>query len=548
MVLIKDIPYRNLPNQSKLFLRYLEKSPDVLRFYQHPPSFENLNIGLRDRITRQKFPRSEIVSILRRQNKSFECNAETLNLIDELENPDCVAILTGQQVGIFTGPLYTIYKALTAIRLCDELKIRGIRAVPIFWMETEDHDLAEVTHQTILAQNNPVQVIDHRDALFGNASISIRPVGSIHFPDSIRKVVDDFTASLPDTEWKNEIQSLLESTYRSGFTFTQSFARLLLKILGDTGLILFDPQDPQTKPLTAHIFRWALEKSDDIHASFLKRKVELEVAGFHSQVHISDGSTILFHIENGERHALERRDSGFGLKNSNRNFSLRELQNCASDTPEKFSPNVLLRPIIQDSLFPTLAYVGGPAELAYFAQIEALYTMLDKPMPVIWPRDSFTLMEAEIHRAMHSLGIEIQDCFEGIHFLKEKALHNTGFSSSGSSLLELEKNLGKTLSEIRPNAEALDPSLAKAVDTVQSKIQHNIQRLKSRVLHIEESRDSTVLNTIGLLLNHCLPNRNLQERELSILHFLSIGGPAVLDAIRSEIRTSEFFHHVLQLD
>ena len=394
MALIKDIPYRNLPNQSELFLRYLEKSPDVLRFFQHPPSFENLNIGLRDRIIRQQFPRSEIVSILRRQNKSYECDAETLNRIDELENPDCVAILTGQQVGLFAGPLYTVYKALTAIRLCDALKSRGIRAVPIFWMETEDHDLAEVTHQTVLAQDNPAQAIDYREALFGNTSASIRPVGSIHFPDSIRKVVEDFAASLADTEWKHETQSLLESTYQPGFTFTQSFARLLLKILGDAGLILFDPQDPQTKPLAAHLFRWALEKSDDIHASLLKRKAELEAAGLHSQVHISDHSTILFHIENGERHALVRRDSGFGLKNSDRNFSLRELQNCVEDNPEKFSPNVLLRPIIQDSLFPTLAYVGGPAELAYFAQIEALYTMLDKPMPVLWPRDSFTLIDS----------------------------------------------------------------------------------------------------------------------------------------------------------
>ena len=149
---------------------------------------------------------------------------------------------------------------------------------------------------------------------------------------------------------------------------------------------------------------------------------------------------------------------------------------------------------------------------------------------------------------MQSLGIEIQDCFEGIQFLKEKALHNTGFSQAGSDLLELEKNLLKTFSEIRPDAEALDPSLAKTMATAQSKIGHNIRRLKSRVLHIEESRDSTVLNTAGLILNQCLPNRNLQERELTIHHFLSIHGPAILDALRSGIRTSGFFHHILQLE
>lgn len=545
--MIKDIPFSQIPNQSALYLQYLERSPEALRFFRHAPSLDTLSTDLRDRILREKFPRSEIVAILRRQNENYGCTSGTLDRINEIENPDCVAIVTGQQVGLFTGPLYTIYKALTAIHLSDALRNKGIPTVAVFWMETEDHDLEEVTHRTVLAPDNTVRLTDYRETLFTDASPSARPVGSIPYPDSIRDVVRDFARCLPDSIWKPEIVSLLERTYRPGSTFANSFARLLTEILRDSGLILFDPGDPDTKPLVSNIFGWALEQSDGIRAALVERNRELESAGFHSQVHVSENSTVLFFIENDERHALETRPSGFRLKNRDRMFSSGELQDYLSGSPERFSPNVLLRPIIQDTLFPTLAYVGGPSELAYFAQVEALYRLLEKPMPVIWPRESFTLMDAEVRDSMLRLGIEVRDCFEGIQFLKEKAMHHTGSGEASANLEALIHKLETTFTEIGPDVGKLDPSLPRALDTARSKILRNLRRLKFRVADIEGNANSSVLNAAGLLLNHCLPNRNLQERELSILHFLSLRGWAVLESIRSGIRTSEFYHRVLQL-
>ncbi len=546
--MIKDIAYRSLPNQSNLYLKYLERDPDALRFFQNAPDFKSLCSGPRERIIRCEFPRSKIVSILQRQNRGYGCTSRTLDRINELESPDCVAIVTGQQVGLFTGPLYTIYKALTAIHLSDALRDVGIRAVPVFWMETEDHDLQEATRQTVLAPDNSVQVMDYRNILFKDASLPDRPVGSIPFPDSILTVTHDYARNLPGSDWKPGTESLLASTYRPGSTFAQSFARLLTNILQDSGLILFDPGDPETKPLISHMFRWALEQSDAIYAALVARNRELEEAGFHSQVHISEKSTVLFHVENDERQAIERRPPGFALKNTDRILSLQKLQDRLAESPETFSPNVLLRPLIQDTLFPTLAYVGGPSELAYFAQVEALYNLREKPMPVIWPRESFTLIEAPVRDSMLRLGIEIQDCFEGLQYLKEKALHNTGPGRADSRLQALVRKLETTFTEIRQDVENLDPSLPRALDTARSKILHNLRRLKSRVVDIEGGTDSSVLNAAGLLLNHCLPNRNLQERELSILYFLSLRGPAVLDSIRAGIQTSGFFHHVLQLE
>lgn len=548
MATIKEIPYRNLPNQSELFLRYLELSPDALSFYPCIPTLENLDAELCNRTAGRSLQRSNIVSVLRRQNKRYGCGADTLGNIDALEHPECVAIVTGQQVGFFTGPLYTIYKALTAVRLVEALQAKGVQAVPLFWMETEDHDLVEVTRQTILIHTGGAQAVDYRELLFGNTSASIRPVGSIRLPETIREVVRHFSDSLPDSDWKTDTVSLLNDSYTPGATFTEAFATLLLRILRGCGLILFDPQDPQIKPLIAPVFQWALEDANQIHSLIGRRNRELKKNGFQPQVNLPDNSTLLFYIEKGERRALEKRGNGFGLRNSERDFSHQSLLDCVQSNPERFSPNVLLRPIVQDTLFPTLAYVGGPAEVAYFAQTQLLYDLRKLPMPVIWPRASFTLMESGVRKTMQHLGLEVQDCFDGIQLLRGKIIKNTEPRKPNTGLHKLQKNIEKAFKEIRRSAGALDPSLPQAMDTAQRKMLHNIGRLHSRLLHIEKSIDTSVLDTVGLLLNHCLPNRNLQERELSILYFLSCYGPTILDTIRSAIRIPDYAHRVLHLE
>jgi uncharacterized protein YllA (UPF0747 family) len=265
MPTVKDIPFRSIPHQSALFLSYLDLSPNALRFFQNPPTMESLERHSREGLARIHFRRREIASILRRQNECYGGDPETLRQIGYLEEPDCVAILTGQQVGLFTGPLYTIYKALTAIQIAADLKKRGIRAVPIFWMDSEDHDLAEVTCRTMQGPNNSVQVVDYRKALFGATDLPLQSVGSIQFPESICQVVRDFVNRFPDSTWKPEILSLLESTYKPGASLTQSFARLLSHIFRGYGLILFDPHDAEAKRLAAELFQRTLLDADAIH-------------------------------------------------------------------------------------------------------------------------------------------------------------------------------------------------------------------------------------------------------------------------------------------
>ena len=548
MATVQDIPFRDIPHQSALFLSYLDRSPAALRFYQHAPTLENLAEAARNTFARLRFPRKEMAAVLRRQNALYRGDSQTLRQIDELEKPDSVAVLTGQQVGLFTGPLYTFYKALTAIHISEELRRRGIRAVPIFWMETEDHDLEEVMRRTVLDASLSVQVLDCRNLLFKEGGMPAGAVGSLRLPESIQEVVHRYLGYFPDSIWKPLVQSQLESTYLPGASLAQAFAQLMLQMLPAAGLVLFDPQDTEAKRLTSALFEKTLREADAIHAALAGRSRDLEQAGFHTQVSVLEHSTALFLFVDGERRALERRGSGFGLRHSARAFSLEDLLKRAAQTPEIFSPNVLLRPLIQDHLFPTLVYVGGSSELAYFAQVEALYRLFGRPMPVVWPRNSFTLVGPELGAEMDRLGIGIQDCFRGRQYLGEKTMRNQGFSKTALSLEKLQKHLDKVLTEIRPEVQAIEFPLVQALETARRKILHNVEHLKSQALRLEALEHSSISSAVDPVLNQCFPNLNLQERELGIQHFLARLGPSVVDSIRLATELGNFAHRVLRLD
>jgi bacillithiol biosynthesis cysteine-adding enzyme BshC len=541
MASIQDIPFRKIPRQSALFLSYLDLSSTALPFYQRAPTLKDLENAAND-LKKLKFPRAEMVSILRRQNESFGCKQQTLDQINELEHSDCVAVATGQQVGLFTGPLYTIYKALTAIRLAEGLKKRGLRAVPVFWMETEDHDLAEVTQRYVLDADSSLQCIDFRNILFNTAPTG--SVGSIRFSETISQAVQEYLNRIPDGPGKAEETLLLKSTYRPGATFAQSFAELLSRILPESGLILFDPHDPEAKRLASPVFQTALQKEEAIRSALIGRNRDLENSRFHTQVSILENSTILFFFENDERRALEKRGSLFGMKNTDRTFRLDELLQLAAQKPEKFSPNVLLRPLMQDHLFPTAAYVGGSAEIAYFAQIEVLYRLYGRPMPVIWPRDSFTLIEPEIGAELDRLKIDLEDCFQGKQFLMEKT--TSGPSQATTILEELGKKLDQILTGIKPDFQAVEAPLAQALETARRKMQHNIRHLKLQGTRAEGRRNSSISDAIDSVLNNGYPNQTLQERELGIQHFAARHGSSLLDEVRSAMDVGSFTHRVLR--
>jgi len=539
------IEYSSIPRQSALFLKYLNHDAAALKFYSHAATMESLEKAARE-ILRQPFPRKEISAILRRQNESFGADGAVFHSIDALEKPDSVAIVTGQQTGLFLGPLYTVYKALSAVHLAAELRRRGINATPVFWMEAEDHDFPEATRRAVLDGAGRSRTVDFGSKLFLETEIAMRSVGSLRFTETIRNVTKEYINEIPDSGWKTHVAEMLETAYAPGRSFAEAFAVLAHKLLPETGLILFNPGDVEAKRLAAPVFSQAVSEAEQIRSALIRRTEELSAAGFHSQTHILPNSTVLFITVDGKRQALERRDGGiFGLKNGAEQFDNARILELTERTPEIFSPNVLLRPIVQDCLFPTIAYVGGAAEIAYFAQIEVLYSIFDRPMPVIWPRNGFTLIEPEIAEAMTKTGVEFSDLFLEKSHLEEKVLRRSTPCQIVEKLDSLYEKLDVGLKEIRPEAGKIEARLDGMTDAARRKILHNVRYLKSRVVRQETARNEEITRYIDMAMNNLRPEGSLQERELTIFHFLAKRGAAVLKAIHATTDVENFSHRLI---
>jgi bacillithiol biosynthesis cysteine-adding enzyme BshC len=535
MVRSQDIPFRRIPGHSPLFLDYLDLAPGILRFFGTPPVKQKLEDFACNQFSKRTFPRNELALILERQNALYGAGAALEGQVADLARPDGVAVVTGQQVGVFGGPLYTLYKALTAVALAEELQRSGIRAVPVFWMETEDHDLAEATR--VFHPGPSPGTVEVARTLFGARAPSPRPVGSLTLPLKINDVNADYIGSIPESPFRAEVREILERAYAPGVSMTLAFARLLRSLLPE--LLLFDPADPEAKRLAAPVFLKALEQAGPISAALRNRAGELTAAGYHVQARLREDSTLLFYLSEGERWALDRDSGRFRPRGSGLTFTSGELLRLTEDAPERFSPNVLLRPVVQDTLFPTAAYVAGPSEIAYFAQTGPLYALMERPMPVIWPRNSFTLLDPETAAELERLGIDPGDCLAGRERLWGK---NPPRSRELERLEELEQRLDRDLRKIRSEIGAVEAGLERAAANARSKILHNMGRMRART-----RRWMPMDQAVDRLLARCLPDGYLQERGAGILPFLARCGSRLIGRLRRETRPENFAHRVLCL-
>jgi bacillithiol biosynthesis cysteine-adding enzyme BshC len=543
----EKIPFSVIPNHSRLFLEYVALAPSALRFYQAPPTMEALISRPRQGLAGRRADRGELAAMLKRQNQALQCGAATLERIAELEKPDCLAVVTGQQVGFFTGPLYTAYKALTAIRLADELRLRGVPAVPVFWMDTEDHDLVEVLHVAALGPDDRLWRMDDLLQLFGDPASSLSPVGPLVLPEGVREALARYTDAWPERGWRAELSEGLARAYAPGRALREAFGLALTALFGSHGLILFDPMDPDAKRAARRAFEGAVDGAGAIHSALEKRGSELLAAGFHTQVAAREDTTLLFMTRDRERRALGRDESGFACRGTSMRWTRPELLALAAGNPSVFSPSVLLRPIVQDMIFPTVAYVAGPAEVAYYAQVEVLYRWFDLPMPAIWPRAGFTLMDRSTSALLRRYSLHFEDCLRGSEHLLGKILENSGYSDALATVRELGTLLRTELADLRPKIAAIDYNLAPALDNASRKIQSNIDRLARRCLRLETSRHASADADASRILDVCHPDGTLQERVLGIYPFLARHGPSLLEDLSSLIPKVEYVHQAVEL-
>lgn len=505
-----------LPGTSALFADVLYHADRTAPLYQYPHRDLAAYRDSASRVTLAPDRRAALIAALRVQNPEGPS-------LRKLAEPGTVAVVTGQQVGLFSGPAYTLYKVLHAVRLARWLSENGVPAVPVFWLATEDHDFAEVNHAWVFdASHRPTRLEMRRSA-------SAQPVGEVRLASP---PVEALRAALSTLPFGDEVSSLVEETYQTGLTMGEAFGGLMRRLLAVYDVLQVDPMLPAFRTLAAPALRAAVEAAPGLTEGLLARNRELAAAAYHAQVHIEPHTSLVFLLENGKRLALRRHDGDY-VQNGRR-LSATELM----DRAESLSPNAILRPVVQDSMLPTVAYIGGPAEIAYLAQSEVIYRGILGRMPVAVPRAGFTVLDARTQKLMDRYRLSLQSFFQGEEALRERVAARLVPPELSATVQDTAATMERAIDRLRREFTAYDPTLAKALDRSTRKIRHQIGKIERKAgreaLHRSERAAQDAASMYGLIY----PERHLQERLYSILPLLAKHG---LDLVQHT-------HDMIELD
>lgn len=535
------VPYTRVPKSSALLVDYLYHFDRLARFYNgspfDPASFQAVASQLRV----SDSTRRDVAKVLARQNRAFGCSQPTLDNIQLLAQPGTFAVVTGQQVGLLSGPAFTLYKALTAVKLAQSLSEQGLRAVPVFWLATEDHDLEEVAAVSIL--NDEYEQVVLRDSGVRPAPRS--PVGRVKLSAEIAAALDQLETIVPPSEVRDSLMQDLRECYHPGAAWGEAFGRFMTRLFGRWGVVLLDPLDDAIHRIAAPVYQQAVSQAPALRKTLLERSVALVRAGYHAQVHVTEDSTLLFVTRDGNRLPLHQRNGEFLLDDSE-NISAEDSKALAENSPEILSSNVLLRPVVQDTLLPTVAYVAGPSELAYFAQANALYEAFGRPQPVVFPRGAFTLVDRRVRRLMEKYQLSLEDVWHGRENLNRK-IAATGFSQGGAEgwserFDQSEKDLAGLLERLRRDIELLDPTLLDSLKHTEEKIRYQMEHLRGKISRAALQRSDLLGRHEETLLRFLTPRKDLQEREVSGVYFLERAGYSLLDRLLAQVQTRSSDH------
>ena len=533
----RSLPFRQLPHQPKLFLEYLDHFEKVKSFYHHPSTMQAVARVAR-KIDYPDERRSRVAAILRKQNGAFGAGAETNANLDQLTN-GAVAVVSGQQVGLFGGPAYAVYKALTAIEIAGELTRSGMEAVPVFWMATEDHDLEEVQHVTWFDVGKLIHFQMPAPAEAG------KPVGRIALGAEVESRTREAAEFLEKDGGDLLAQYLIES-YRAEETYGSAFGKLFARLFAQQGLILMDPLDEGLHKVAAPLYQHALAERDVLNEKLLQRTKELDRAGFAAQVKVTSKSTLLFYLGDGARQVITTSNGKFHA--GEKTWAHEELLRLTHAEPEKFSPNALFRPVVQDFLLPTVASIAGAVEISYLAQSEVVYRHLLGRMPVVLPRAGFTLVDAKAKKLLRRYRLTVEDVWAGPQSIRHKMERQSLPKSLAKTFERDQKQLVKMLAKLGRQIEKLDPTLKGTVERSLKRIEFHLEKLRRKAGRAQDQKMGLISAHEQHLESLLDPHKVLQERELCLLPLLARWGAGGLSELQKLCSGKRLGHHfILQL-
>jgi len=545
-----SIPYNSLPSYSELFIKYTDDFESLADFYEFDfkktEDFQKcIELKKETYLKGKTFFRNEVTDILKEQNKKFESSEKTFENIQLLNDHNTFAVVTGQQIGILTGPYYTILKALNTIQLSDKLKenFPEYNFVPVFWLEADDHDFAEINNINIISKENELKNLKY----FENGEEQekyLKPVGKIIIDEHIESFKQDLRNSFNHSDFTDSLFDLINETYKEGTDLKTAFALFMNKLIKDKGLIFIDPTDNEIKKLLQPVFEKELSTFPEICEKIINTSVELEE---NFAVQVKPKAINLFYIHEGNRYLIEPRENDiFALKHSRQKFTKEELFGLLESNPERFSWNVVTRPICQDYLLPTVAYIGGPSEIAYFGQFRQVYRSFDITMPVIYPRTSVTILENRVISFMEKYNIGFQEFFNEKE-IGIKLLNENSDASADQIFSDMKEEIRGIFYTYEKELVNIDAKQTEGFSKRNNQFLESLDVAKDKFINSQSKQNEVISNQHSKALLFVYPDNILQERVLNITYFLNKYGTEFINYLFGEIVIDDYGHQVIEV-
>lgn len=453
--------------------------------------------------------------------------------IGTLEQDDVLVVTTGQQPGLFTGPLYSIYKALSAAALAQTLEKRWQRpVVPVFWLAGDDHDFAEANHASWLASDGSLGSWILREH---DAEAPLTPMYRELLGPEISQGLDVLEGSLPPSEFLNETMAWLRRAYRPEASVAGSFAEAMAELMAPFGVVCFDSTHPVVKRRAAPVLMKAVGLSQDLDRDLERRAADLIAAGVDPKVHVGDGATLVMLESSTGRDRLVVEGTELMTRRGHERFSLDQLQALAAEDPQRFSPNVLLRPVVESALLPTVAYIAGPGELRYLPLSDPIYRRLRIHQQTPVPRWSGMVVEPRVDRVLDKFGASLEELIAPDQALERRVVRSHMPAEITDAVATVRAAIDRAYDTLATSGADIDPTMAKPVEGSRRQALGAVEHIEKRLQGHLKRRETTELQQVGHAREALSPDGKPQERVLTMATYRARYGDAFLATMATTI-------------
>jgi bacillithiol biosynthesis cysteine-adding enzyme BshC len=537
------ISFNRLTGSTKLFLDFICCSETAFKYFKYDFKSMSSYINAAEWIDKSTYDREKLATIISESTASLNLPGSVKSNLEKLSRPDSLVVFAGQQVGMLLGPMYTVIKALTAYKLAKKLETLLNRpVVPCFWMATDDHDFDEIRTVNLMDRSGDCQELSYDPSSLK----SDIPMADVILDDEIINFQSILSENLIETEFSASVSAILGNRYKSGNRLSSAFEGLFVDFLGDFGIIPVDPNYHGMKKLFAPVFQREIEDYGKIFELFETASRELLDAGYHRQVHKSGESLNLFFNENGRTNIVHR-NGEFQLDGRDKSFTKEKLLEKLESEPERFSPNVCLRPVAQCFAFPTICQIVGPSEAAYYAQIRPIFKYLSVPWPVIKSRIFATIVEPHIGKTIDKLKIDISSLYNDTDREISRVIKENFPTELESEEDSIRDDAKKPLKKLADSLKDKDPESFQVVEHSLKRLDQELNHLFNKLFTTHKKRNDTAVGQVKRAANFLFPLGKFQERVVSPVYFANKFGLDVFKRLEENLDIDSVDHQLVKL-